>query len=295
MPSFKARTRPAILAQRVLPGRRSFLIPAGTAAIGTTLYFPWSELFYGPVMNDVAHVGSPKTGQGPDIGPVPARAVDLCRRVASRDLAGGPIYVVPQSRLATDMTADCEGYTAPSLDLYLRDAIGPAWHGRGPCLVVIDVALAADAHPDDFEYLVRAVVLHELAHILERPALVTDRTGVQPARIQFEALAVADAVSRPELAEQPAYRGHEARFIRTVLHLRHRAAEAGVAIAPALLCAGWRYGLSVADRYVEALGGEPARMAGALFHDILASPPPATFTELWIADVSPPVLERTVT
>ncbi len=153
-------------------------------------------------------------------------------------------------------------------------------------MVVNDVVLAAETHPDDFEYLVLATALHELAHILQRPALYADREGVDPNRLLFEALVVADASGRDGPADRPAYFGHEAPFIRAALHLRHRAEVAGYSIAPALLCAGYRYGLSHANRYVAALGNEPKRMADARFRDILATDPPPAFSQLWNDDVS---------
>jgi hypothetical protein len=59
-----------------------------------------------------ANVGSP-------VANLCAQAEALCQRIAPRDLAGLPVYVVPQSALPADLgTADaCDGYTTPSLDL----------------------------------------------------------------------------------------------------------------------------------------------------------------------------------
>ena len=84
--------------------------------------------------------------------------------------------------------------------------------------------LEAELHPDDFEYVVLATVLHELAHILDRPAPFADRTGVEPELLQFERLVVADVSRRPVRMDIPAYHGHGDAFIRLALHLRHRAA-----------------------------------------------------------------------
>jgi hypothetical protein len=127
-------------------------------------------------------------------------------------------------------------------------------------------------------------VLHELAHILDRPALFEDRIGVDPNRLLFESLVVADCTKCPPREDIPHYHGHEAGFIRIALHLCHRAEQAGIAIAPAGICAGHRYGLSHASDYQDALGDEPARCTDMLFRDIAATDLPPAFTRLWAQD-----------
>jgi hypothetical protein len=239
-------------------------------------------------MNELTRPRETSSREGVAASTILARAEALCRDVAGRDLGGTPLYIVPQSAIEWEFgnAEGCDGYTTPSLDLYLRDHIGPAWRGRGPCMVINDVVLTAELHPDDVEYVVLAAALHELAHILVRPALYVKRDCVGPDRLLFETLVVADAVKRDGPANRPAYFGHEAPFIRTALHLRHRAEVCGVRIAPALLCAGYGYGLSHAERYAIALGDEPERMTGALLRDILAADPPAAFSRLWKQDLS---------
>jgi len=218
-----------------------------------------------------------------------AQAETLCQRIAPRDLAGLPVYVVPQSALLADLgTADaCDGYTTPSLDLYLRDAIGLAWRGRGPCMVINDLVLLDEAR-DDLETYFLATVLHELAHVLERPALYRERPDAEPARLMFEALLLAQVVAEPPSPEdaRASLPHHGERFLRTALHLRHRAEAAGVCIGPALVCPNRQYGLSHANVYRAALGAEPIRLADARIRDVLASPPPAEFSRLWADDLA---------
>jgi hypothetical protein len=215
-----------------------------------------------------------------------ARAEGLCHTVAGPDLAGVPLYIVAQSILPADCGSGdhCYGYTLPSLDIYLADHI-PSYRGRGPCVVINDVALADDFDPDDLKYVVPSYVLHELGHVLDRPALFEDRTGVDPDKLLFESLVVADCTKRPPRDDIPLYHGHEVGFIRIALHLCHRAERAGVSIAPAAICAGHRYGLSHASDYQDALGDEPARCTGMPFHDIAATAPPPAFTRLWTQDI----------
>ncbi|RMF20524.1 MAG: hypothetical protein D6760_11385 [Deltaproteobacteria bacterium] len=237
-------------------------------------------------MSRLTHQNATRGHQGDDVAALLAQAEALCRTVARRDLADTPLYVVPQSSLPAECGSGdhCFAFTAPSLDIYLRDHI-PGWRGRGPCMVVNDAGLAEDYEREDLAYVVPAYVLHELAHILDRPALFADRSGVDPSRLKFEALVVADVTRRPVRDDLPAYFGHGHSFIRIAVHLCHRAQQAGFDVCPAAICAGYRYGLSHASRYVDALGDEPRRCADWLFRDILAAKPPWAFSRLWTEDV----------
>lgn len=276
------------------------------------------------------------TNSLPDVDALCVRAEAACRAVAARDLAGVPLYIVPQSRLPDHLggRSVCNGFTTPSLDLYLQDVIGPAWRGRGPCMVINDVGdqplgrsvrqaalpwgdrrsaengsdeLVGHCVPqvaaDDLELDFLRIVLHELAHILQRPELYRDRHGTESARIAFEALVLGDCVaSEPASEPDPRpFSGHEADFIRIALHLRHRAEMAGVLVPLFGYCAGTPYGLSHANRYRQALGNEPRRLAGERFRDILATPYPKAFWRLWTTDVArwlsvcSPELERSCT
>lgn len=215
------------------------------------------------------------------------RAEHLCRAIATLDLAGWPLYIVPQSRLPDELggKAVCDGFTCPRLDLYLREVIGPAWQGRGPCMVIGDTgfepldALDAQCH-------LLAVVLHELAHILERPADADE--DVDRAKLIFESLCVGHAVSQETLPDKtaPPFHGHGLRFIRAALHLQYRAKTTGVLVPLSGYCAGRQYGLSHPNRYRQALGKEPARLAGRPIRDILRASYPRAFRRLWAADVA---------
>jgi hypothetical protein len=214
------------------------------------------------------------------------RAERLCHAVAGRDLGDTPLYVVRQSTLPDGQFAGRHHYalTTPSLDLYLCDSI-PGYRGRGPCMLINDLALVEDYDAEDLDFVVLGLVLHELAHILDRPALFEDRTGVDPNKLLFESLVVADATKRPVRSDLPAYYGHELWFIRIAVHLCHRASLDGVHIAPTAICGGLRYGLSHAGDYWEALGDEPRLGSGMLFRDIAATDPPLAFRTLWAHDL----------
>jgi hypothetical protein len=143
----------------------------------------------------------------------------------------------------------CYAYTLGSLDLYLRDYI-PGYRGRGPCIVINDIALAEDHADEDLEHRTQSTVIHELGHIVDRPAVYEDRTGVDPMKLKFEYLVVAHITAKPMREEIPRYHGHEAKFIRICLHLCHRAKQLGFDIYHAAVCAGYRNGLSHASQYL---------------------------------------------
>jgi hypothetical protein len=245
------------------------------------------------------------TNSPPDVQTLCARAEATCRAIASRDLEGVPLYIVPQSSLPAALggRSVCDGFTTPSLDLYLRDVIGPAWRGRGACMVVKDIAPAGSMDAVDVEVAFRTVVIHELAHILARGYLWSKRDESDRAGLAAEAAALAGHVAGPPPSEArliPFY-GHGARFIRTVLHLCHRAAAAGTPVTPSEVCAGPGYALSRTNDYRAALGAEPRRLARERFRDVLAAPYPQAFWRLWTTDVArwlsqcSPELERCCT
>ena len=173
--------------------------------------------------------------------------------------------------------------TASRLDLHLRGYI-PGYRGRGPCMVINDRRLRLAFDPADFDYWFTATVMHELAHILQRPWLYNEPVTESPERIQLEARQVAHIVSNENTAGLP-FKGHGAQFIRVALHLQYRAEKFGTWIAPADLCAGCLYRLSHAHRYQQALGDEPQRMARKAIAEVVASKAPEDFVQLWADDV----------
>jgi hypothetical protein len=230
----------------------------------------------------------------------------LCQVVAPRDLANLPIYIVPVSRLPPDLGGQsvCNGYTSPSLDLHLQAHIS-AWQGRGPCMVIHDLQLeraGGCVYESDFF----GIVLHELAHILERPTPYRVRDSREPrqrAQIAREAAAVARAVSevpRPSppigpytrtsaTTTQPAplpWDQHEAPFVRAAFHLWHRARSLRMVRHPTQIHATESLHMSPATEYAAALANEAARMANASFRQILAARPPYQFTRLWTGDIA---------
>ena len=170
-----------------------------------------------------------------------------------------PVYVLPQTRLPYDLGGDsvCHGYTTGSLDLQLQDVIGRDWRGRGACVVVNDAALGRE-FPGSFETAFLGTVLHELAHVLERPSPYRPRPDVDPDDLRREAVEVAKVVSGPPTPDE-VYRpwfGHEARFIRIAMHLWYRAKQHDLYLFPDEIVPADRYALSPARFYARATEGE---------------------------------------
>lgn len=223
-----------------------------------------------------------------DIDALCTVAEQTCRIIAPQDLGDVPVYVVPQTRLPADFAgpSQCEGYTTGSMDLYYRDAIGSLWRGRGACMVIDDTDLdRMDAL--DMELHFQSVAIHELAHIIERPALFHDRPMPAPDAIRREATNIAKAVAaeEPDIEKFIPFLGHGPRYIRCALHLCHRARAAGIPVAPCRVFMGRRYGLSHISLYQKALGSEPRQSADVRIHDLLDTGLPKAFMRLWTSDV----------
>lgn len=216
------------------------------------------------------------------------KAVALCRRIAPLDLAGLPIYIVPQSAIAAQFgdAASTYGYTMQWLDWVLHDPIGTAWQGRGPCIVVNDLAMTQDLGPD-IEVAFLATVIHELAHVFERDMRYDARPDISADRLVFERLKLAHDVEQPVPACERVrtYHQHDQRFIRAVLHLRHRAERCGAMLVAAMLFNDGPAVYVTPFDYLLALQNEPERRIDAGIREILASPVPPAFARLWAVEL----------
>lgn len=225
-----------------------------------------------------------------------ARGEMLCHSVAP-ELAGSPVYIVLRSELPGDWAGGEEyaGCTIAHLDLILRPTLEKRrrWRGRGPAMLIDPAAVAAAA-----QYRPRlarkrvflpaffGIVLHELAHILDMdfvPKHEPEEWWVRAGRRLFSEPAAPDSRPTNGPGALVPWRMHEWPFIRIALHLAERAADAGV--LPHNVIDLSEYGLSSTFQYARALGDEPARMSACDFATIRRATPPATFADLWNADV----------
>jgi hypothetical protein len=215
------------------------------------------------------------------------KAMNLCRDVAPLDLAGLPVYVVPQSAIAANFgNAEATyGYTLASLDLLLRDEIGTSWQGRGPCMVINDIAMQQDI-PGSIEAEFLSTVLHELAHVFESQMAFNSTPAMRVAQVKADQQVVAQTVQQhpPRWNRLRSYQQHDHRFFRALFHLRHRAERQGVRLSPFRHHDDSRDTLMTMLNFRDALGEEPERLRKLSLRDILASPCPAEFCQLWIDD-----------
>jgi hypothetical protein len=117
-----------------------------------------------------------------DVNAIISRAESLCRRVAPLDLADTPLYILRQTQLpdALGGKAICDGFTAPLLDLYLQAMIGPAWRGRGACLVVNDTVITERSRDDLREAVELLQRRRQLRQQYDRlPELTAERAEVE--------------------------------------------------------------------------------------------------------------------
>lgn len=221
-------------------------------------------------------------------------AAALCRRLAP-DLEGIPVYVAVWSRLPEDRRGGrrfSAGYTYGGLAGGLRDLIGREWAGHGFGMVVND-ANCDGTHPEDRRDYFSSIVVHELAHWLEDPTnwLSEIQYGATVETERQITAAKAIAAMQTDRTTLPRYFDadkHGPRFIRTAVHLYHRAGSHRSQLFPRHVLAGYqRPRWSGAPAFEATLRDELTRMAGRSFAEIHATEPPPAFLALCEHDATP--------
>ena len=216
-----------------------------------------------------------------------AQIEDMLRQ-AVPDLAGLPLYVC----LASDGVPETlrgwmGGYAGPQTDLVVRDWLGGRYLGRGPAMVIDDLKARDVARIEDLPSLegaiVRANAIHEMAHLVDMGFDLTN--DVTTAAIQAREIAETTRLcaSKPQLAAP--FLCHTATWIRVALHLVHRVRQQGLHVDAGSVFLSDYYQVSPHDAYREALGDEFDRLGAATFAEIMRTPPPADFQDLWNQDV----------
>jgi hypothetical protein len=225
-----------------------------------------------------------------------AELEDAVRSLAPADFGDGPVYVVLPADVLDD-PCDVWAFVTPALDLVARESLEQQgrWRGRGwtMCvnLPVMERAVAeAGGHMGDLVRLAYTAMVHEAAHLLAEDRFRPERKIV-PRDFAAWCVALAEDLTTPvpprNLTAEP-WRDHGAEFIRCGLHLTERAESLYPAVRIDIdsTFGGAYYGLSTAMRYWKAIGDEPAAMKGVPLREILATPAPAAFTELFASDTS---------
>jgi hypothetical protein len=212
---------------------------------------------------------------------------DTLRRADPEDFGHLPLYLVDRADVP-DLAwpGDAGGFTSEFLDVDLQPHLTAisAWAGRGYAMC-LDLPQFPD--PDS----VLAIVIHEAAHWLLQPEpteayldsladlcrAVGWREDVEPMWSFFKSHGDAPPVGPPP----PPWDNHDSAFVRGALHLRYRLQP----MLP-LAVAGDRYGLSPLFAYYFRLSDELLAHPTGSIRSILATPEPAEFAALFLADIT---------
>lgn len=217
-------------------------------------------------------------------------------------LGAQPLYALSRSM------SNMQGLSAPGLCGAYEATIRAAGRWRGPGIAVlvdcerVGVAslkaaaaaeLGACASRVEAKLAIAGVVLHEVAHaIRDNDQGDSKPIGGDPdmarralEQITDRPLTARDMAAMPSTAT-PWAAGHDLPFIRAVLHLRARAAKAGICgLRPDHVFHAERYALSPTEAYEDALASELRASAGPIIAKVFFTKPPRAFRDLWRRDV----------
>jgi hypothetical protein len=223
------------------------------------------------------------------------RIAERVARACVPELAGLPLYIVQpraDSMVTSAMLGDWSGCFFRRLDVALRSELERQgrWQGRGVAFV-IDADAIRRRWPDAFsgERAIVGAVLHELAHWLNAPE-ATPPSVESPAEAYRE-FTEACARPTPPTPIPAAFWSHGAGFTRLACHLWHRARHGGgYSLTPRRLLFAGDYptleALSRPPAYLESLADEMELCRGWPLRTIIATAPPAAFSDLWRTDTA---------
>ena len=168
----------------------------------------------------------------------------------------------------------------PALRICAESELGLSLKSSGAWgLHRLGLIVVADAVVDE-PVLLNSVIAHEAAH-----AALSSESELEPDLSGLQVLLANPWRSWPLHRGEP-WSGHDARWIRAVCHVVHRAKAWGLVTVTAAVADLSLYGLqSSLSEYMDALGDEPAASDWLPLGEALARPAPAEFEELWAADV----------
>ncbi len=215
--------------------------------------------------------------------------VDLLRSAFPQDVGARPIYLSTPTELGEEWNIDrAAAYTTTWLDWHTKPQLEAAgrWKGPGFAVVVCREWLLHGDMPD-----VLGRLTHEIAHVINnRSSVKRLACDLDPAlgpeyAAKVETAAEVDKAFRD--FEFPKWFCHEAEFIRSALHLHFRLWEAGHWTTPqSMFIAGESYGVSDGMEYRLRLIDELKREIDTPIAELLTTPAPEGFIELWQADTA---------
>ncbi len=226
-----------------------------------------------------------------------AEALASCEALAAA-LLPVPVYVLSTSNGAPQTLGlpGSWGTAGRTLDVSARPWLESrgALVGRRPAIYIDDLAIRDAAFADDvdcnsdqrpglFREYIRAIVIHELAHVVE---CGIDRQPVSPAVEAKAAFVAAYSASVVDDKGFPPWRTHTLQFVRAACHLRFRALQIGVDVNLGLLIPFQDYGLSLGVWYWQGLMDEMKKLAALSIFDIATIRPASDVLDLWRSDVT---------
>lgn len=209
----------------------------------------------------------------------------LSRACAPKELQSVPLYFVQAEQLGRVGLSSLAGCTSQTADLLCRGAgVIDDWQGRG--IAIIYSATNFETFPDmewrRLDFL--AMALHEAGHAIVEGYVgrLADRETVDDDTARAFSRHVAnDFAGCPSATPAAQAEYHGADFLRTILHLSFRAEREGTRLLP-----GWIWhgadGLAIHPSFfARVLRQECERMVRTPFAQILATPAPEEFSELW--------------
>ena len=129
--------------------------------------------------------------------------------------------------------------------------------------------------------VLNSLVSHELAH-----AVIESQSPTKADFAGLQQIVVKHINQWPSHVGDILWIGHDARFIRGMIHVGHRMSNQGLSLCMPAAFDHQAYGLSHIDCYAEALGDEAAANDWLSIQDALSRPMPVEFLGLWGRDVA---------
>ena len=214
--------------------------------------------------------------------------VDLLRSAFPQDVGAKPVYISRPAELGDEWALpDAAAFTTVWLDWHIKPQLESAGRWRGPGLAVV-VCREWFVQGDLPDVLGR--LGHEIAH-----ALINSRSSVNRMACDVDHALGPEYAAKVETAaevekafrdvEFPKWFAHESDFIRAALHLHYRLWQRGHWTTPGgMFIGGDLYGVSDGMDYRERLIDELESEIDTPIVELLTTPAPEGFTELWKRD-----------
>ena len=187
-------------------------------------------------------------------------------------------YIAFPDELGLQFADSLGGLSAVGLSSLIAEKMPDEFIEPGPAICV---RAETDCSPVEAAMAFDGCVLHEFTHVVLNSLTEYPSKDGEALR----ELVATEWRSWPSHAGSARWIGHDARFIRALLHLHHRCKSRSHRVWLDWSFPHETYDLSSAEIYREALGDEPSDTDLLPIQTALARPMPASFWKLWSHDV----------